>query len=58
MLKSIVFQILKLIKVMYIVLILLYLKITNLIIWIEFDGRQHFDRPDAKWKQSYSKEEI
>lgn len=25
---------------------------------IEFDGRQHFEGPDAKWTQSYSKEEI
>lgn len=25
---------------------------------IEFDGRQHFEGPDAKWTQGYSKEEI
>lgn len=25
---------------------------------IEFDGRQHFEGPDAKWTQSYTKEEI
>lgn len=25
---------------------------------IEFDGRQHFEGPDAKWKEGYSKEEI
>lgn len=25
---------------------------------IEFDGRQHFEGPNAKWTESYSKEEI
>ena len=30
----------------------------NLIELIEFDGRQHFEGPDGKWTQSYSKEMI
>ena len=30
----------------------------NLIELIEFDGRQHFEGPDGKWTQSYSKEII